>query len=292
MVQLKTEHLTYEYPGAEEPALHDVSVGISTGEFVGLIGANNSGKSTLCYAFTGVVPNLYHGKMQGKVVIDGVDIRDTSVGEIALNVGLVLQVPGSQISGVRYTVFEEVAFGLENRGVAREEMQPRVSKILNLMGLEEYAQHSPFHLSGGQQQRLALATVLATEPSILILDEPTTFLDPQGAKLVFDILRQLQQQGKTIIIAEQKMDLIAEYADRVLAFDEGNLVMDGTPREVLTSPLMQSINLNWTRYSQVADLACKNGLIPTDQPLPASLSETVKVIDRLSPAKENHAHSC
>ncbi|BHH85016.1 energy-coupling factor ABC transporter ATP-binding protein [Desulforhopalus sp. 52FAK] len=292
MVQLTTEHLTYEYPGADEPALHDVSITISTGEFVALIGANNCGKSTLCYALAGVVPQLYHGKMQGKIVIDGVDIRDTSVGEIALNVGLVLQVPGSQISGVRYTVFEEVAFGLENRGVAREEMQQRVRKTLHLMGLEAYAQHSPFHLSGGQQQRLALATVLATEPSVLILDEPTTFLDPQGATLVFDILRQLQQQGKTIIIAEQKMDLIAEYADRVLAFDEGNLVMDGTPREVLTSPIMQRIHLNWTRYSQVADLACKNGLIPADQPLPASLSETVEVIDRLSPVRENHVHSC
>ena len=292
MVQLKTEHLTYGYPGAEKPALQDVSIEISAGEFVGVIGANNSGKSTLCYALAGVVPHLYQGKMQGKVVINGIDNRDKTVGEIALNVGLVLQVPGSQISGVRYTVFEEVAFGLENRGVPREEIHRRVGEILDLMGLAEYAKHSPFHLSGGQQQRLALATVLATAPSILILDEPTTFLDPQGAKLVFDILRQLQQQGKTIIIAEQKMDLIAEYADRVLAFDKGHLVLDGTPREVLTSPIMPSINLNWTRYTQVADLACKNGLLSAGQPLPASLSETVDVFDRLSLERESHAHSC
>ena len=288
MVQIETDLLTYQYPGSERPALHEVSISIPAGEFVAVIGANNSGKSTLCYALAGIVPHLYHGKMQGRVLIDGTDNKDKTVSEIALNVGLVLQVPGSQMSGVRYTVFEEVAFGLENRGVPREKMRKQVKRILALIGLEEYAAHSPFHLSGGQQQRLALATVLATDPAILLLDEPTTFLDPQGTTLVFDILRQLQQQGKTIVIAEQKLDLIAEYADRVLAFDKGNLVMNGLPREVLTSPIMQSINLNWTRYTQVVDLACKKRLLPIDLPLPASLSETV---DRLSHIRKTHAYS-
>lgn len=264
-----------------------MSVRIPAGKFVAVIGANNSGKSTFCYALTGVIPHLYHGKMQGRVLIDGIDNKDKTVSEIALHVGLVLQVPGSQMSGVRYTVFEEVAFGLENRGVPRELMREQVTKVLTLIGLDKYATHSPFHLSGGQQQRLALATVLATDPDIIILDEPTTFLDPQGAKLVFDILRQLQQQGKTIIIAEQKLDLIAEYADRVLAFDKGHLVMDGIPREVLTSPIMRDINLNWTRYTQVTDLACQKGLLPIDPPLPASLSDTV---DLLSHRRKPHAY--
>ncbi len=288
MVQLETELLTYQYPGSGKPALHEVSIKIPAGQFVAVIGANNSGKSTLCYAFTGVVPHLYHGQMKGRVLIDGTDNTDRTVGEVARNVGLVLQVPGSQMSGIRYTVFEEVAFGLENRGVAREKMQERVETVLSLIGLEEYATRSPFHLSGGQQQRLALATVLAVDPAILVLDEPTAFLDPQGAKMVFDILRQLQQQGKTIIITEQKLDLIAEYADRVLAFDRGQLVMDGSPREVLTSPLMQSIKLNWTRYTQVAELLRQKGLWPADLLLPASLSETV---NGLAPLGRKHASS-
>ena len=253
-----------------------------------IIGANNSGKSTLCYALAGVVPHLYHGKMEGRVRINGIDNKDKTVSEIAHHVGLVLQVPGSQMSGVRYTVFEEVAFGLENRGVPREKMQERVETVLALIGLLEYATRSPFQLSGGQQQRLALATVLAVDPAILVLDEPTAFLDPQGAKLVFDILRQLQQQGKTIVIAEQRLDLIAEYADRVLAFDKGRLVLDGSPREVLTSPVMPSINLNWTRYTQVTELMRQKGLWPVDLPLPASLSETV---DELSHLRKTHAHS-
>ncbi|MFT5701803.1 MAG: energy-coupling factor transport system ATP-binding protein [Desulforhopalus sp.] len=288
MVMIETDLLTYQYPGSEKPALQEVSLSIPAGQFVAVIGANNSGKSTLCYALTGVVPHLYHGKMKGRVLIDGTDNREKTVSEIACNVGLVLQVPGSQMSGVRYTVFEEVAFGLENQGVIREKMQERVETVLALIGLEEYATRSPFHLSGGQQQRLALATVLAVDPAILVLDEPTTFLDPQGTKLVFDILRQLQQQGKTIIIAEQKLDLIAEYADRVLAFDKGQLVLDGSPREVLTSPVMRSIKLNGTRYTQVAELLRQKGLWSVDLPLPASLSEAV---DGLSHLRKTHAHS-
>jgi energy-coupling factor transporter ATP-binding protein EcfA2 len=148
---------------------------------------------------------------------------------------------------------------------------------LSLLGLESVANHSPFELSGGQQQRLALATVFALDPDIIILDEPTTFLDPQGAELVFETLSQMQQQGKTIVIAEQRLDLIAHYADRVLAFDNGNLVMDGRPQEVLTSSTMQKIRLDWTRYTQVADLARKRGLLQESKPLPASLGETVKI---------------
>ncbi len=288
MLKLQTDLLTYRYSEFGKPSLHEVSIKIPAGEFIAVVGANNSGKSTLCYAFAGVVPHLYHGKMDGRVLVNGTDNNHKTVSEIAHHVGLVLQVPGSQMSGVRFTVFEEVAFGLENRGVPREKMRERVETVLALIGLLEYATRSPFQLSGGQQQRLALATVLAVDPAILVLDEPTTFLDPQGAKLVFDILRQLQQQGKTIVIAEQRLDLIAEYADRVLAFDKGHLVMDGNPREVLTSPKMRSINLNWTRYTEVADLARQKGLWPIDLPLSASLSETV---DGLSHIRKTHAHS-
>jgi energy-coupling factor transport system ATP-binding protein len=275
MAQIATDLLSYRYSESEKQALHNVTLQIHAGEFVAIVGANNSGKSTLCYALAGVVPHLYHGKIEGKVLIDGIDNKYRTISEIAQHVGLVLQVPCNQMSGVRYTVFEEVAFGLENRGVPREKIQERVKTVLALLGLEKFATYSPFELSGGQQQRLALATILAVDPTIIILDEPTTFLDPQGAELVFDILRQLQQQGKTIIIAEQRLELIAQYANRVIAFDKGHLVMDGVPREVLTSSTMQSIQLNWTRFTQVAHLARKKGLLQADTPLPASLRETI-----------------
>ena len=288
MLQIEIDHLTYHYPDSDLPALDNVSIEVDAGEFIAVIGVNNSGKSTLCYALSGVVPHLYNGNMKGSVLINGIDHKNKTVSDIARDIGLVLQVPSSQISGVRYTVFEEVAFSLENRGVPREEIQKRVEAVLTLIGLEPFAARSPFHLSGGQQQRLALATILAVDPAVLILDEPTTFLDPQGAKLVFDILRQLQQRGKTIVITEQRLDLIAEYADRVLAFDKGRLVMDGCPRDVLTSQHMRSIDLNWTRYTQVAELMRQKGLWPVEMSLPASLAETV---DGLSCRRPPHDHS-
>lgn len=280
MYRIITDSLTYSYPGVENPALRKVTMQIRGGEFVALIGANNSGKSSLCYALAGVIPHLYHGVLEGSVLIAGVDNQERSISEIAQHVGLVLQVPGNQVSGIRYTVFEEVAFGLENRGIPREQIKERVTSVLSLIGLEKVAELSPFELSGGQQQRLALATVLAVNPDIIILDEPTTFLDPHGAELVFEILLQMQRQGKTIVIAEQRLDLIAHYADRVLAFDRGSLVMDGPPAEVLTSSLMKNIRLDWTRYTQVAYLATKNGLLPEDQPLPASLHETRDIFSK------------
>jgi len=287
MNQIEISQLTYHYPGAEKAALDEVSLKISAGEFVAVIGANNSGKSTFCLAITGVVPHLYHGGMKGKVLIDGKDNESRTVSEIGLDAGLVLQMPVSQISGVRCTVFEEVAFGLENRGVAREEICSRVEYVLALLGLERFASRSPFQLSGGQQQRLALATVLAVDPSIIVLDEPTTFLDPQGARLVFKILQQLQLQGKTIVLAEQRLDLIAEYADRVLALDAGRLVIDGSPREVLTSPLMERVKLSRTRYTRVAELLCQRGIWPAELLLPASLAETIAGVTE---CRKRHDH--
>lgn len=275
MTQIVTEQLSYRYSEPEKLALDNVTVQITAGEFVAVIGANNSGKSTFCYALAGVIPHLYNGEINGRVRIAGIDNNNRTVSEIAQHVGMILQVPRDQMSGIRYTVFEEVAFGLENRGVPRETIQERVKNVLPRIGLEKLANHSPFELSGGQQQRLALATVLAVDPEIIILDEPTTFLDPQGAELVFELLSQLQRQGKTIIIAEQRLDLIAQHATRVLAFDTGNLVMDGPPRVVLTATTMQRIQLNWTRYTQVAHLARKRGLLPADHPLPASLRESL-----------------
>lgn len=281
MSQIQIDNLSYLYRGAEKPSLHKVSLNISQGECVAIIGANNSGKSTLCYALAGVVPHLYNGRISGTVLIDEKDNSSRHVSEIARQVGLVLQMPEKQLSGVRYTVTEEVAFGLENLGVPRQKMLERIQEVLTLMGLRDVAERSPFHLSGGQIQRLALATVLAVDPSILVLDEPTTFLDPQGARQVFETLHVLKLQKKTVVIAEQRLDLIAEYADRVIALDQGRVVLDGKPEDALISPLLQKIGLNWTRYTQVAELAKVHGIWPDGRPLSASLSTTIDGLEKI-----------
>ncbi len=275
MSGIEIERLTYHYPGTDNASLKDVSLKIPRGEFAAIIGANNSGKSTLCCAISGIVPHLYHGRMHGIVRVNGTDISVMSVSEIARDVGMVMPIPGNQLSGFHYTVFEEVAFGLENKGMQRDKIIERVKQVLLMTGLEDLAERSPYQLSGGQQQRLVLAASIALEPSILVLDEPTALLDPMGTTEVFTLLQRLNRQGTTIVIAEHRLEFIAEYADRVIALYNGKKVLDGIPQDILTSSVLKKIGLEWTRYTQVAVLARERGLWAAGKPLSTSFFDTV-----------------
>ncbi|BCS86864.1 energy-coupling factor ABC transporter ATP-binding protein [Pseudodesulfovibrio sediminis] len=275
MATLTLDDVTYAYPGTQSAALNGISARIEHGECVALIGANDAGKSTLCYALTGVVPHLFNGRLSGDILKNDERLSELSVAEIACDVGLVMQIPANQFSNVRFTVFEEVAFSLENRGVEREAIWERVMRVLALTGLTELAERSPQQLSGGQQQRVVLASMLVGEPDVLVLDEPTTFLDPRGTREVFEILDRLRSQGKTIVIAEQKLDMVARYADRVLALHQGKLVLDGPPCEVLVDPMIREIGLDWTRYTQVAALAVEHDRWKAGQALATTFSEVV-----------------
>ncbi|WP_319542273.1 ABC transporter ATP-binding protein [uncultured Pseudodesulfovibrio sp.] len=275
MAAISIDALSYSYPGSTQKALDAVSADIIAGEFVAVLGVNDAGKSTLCYALAGVIPHLLNGKIAGRVHVGESDIHVMNMADIASLVGLVMQVPGNQLSGVRFTVFEEIAFTLENRGVPREDIRQRVEQVLAATGLTDLADRSPQHLSGGQQQRVVLASMLVGDPAALVLDEPTTFLDPQGTRQVFEILGALRQQGKTIVIAEQKMEMVARYADRVLVLHEGKLVMNGPPAEVLVDPRMQEVGLDWTRYTKVAVLAKERQLWKEEHALPVTLSGTL-----------------
>ncbi|MGL1930870.1 MAG: energy-coupling factor ABC transporter ATP-binding protein [Desulfotalea sp.] len=275
MPVLEISHLTFTYPTATKPSLKDLSFTVASGELVAVIGANNSGKSSLCYALTGVIPHFYGGVFAGSVLVDGIDTADWTISDFSQIIGLVMQVPTNQLSGIRYTVFEEVAFGLENLGVSRSEIVKKVTKVLSLTGLSDLHDRSPYELSGGQQQKLALAAILVLSPSVLVLDEPTTFLDPQGSLEVFDIISDLKRQGKTVIIAEQSLEWIAEYADRVIVLANGELVLNGTPEEVLTNPKMKLVGLDWTPYTKTAELAKQQGLWGKDKALPSTFAATV-----------------
>jgi energy-coupling factor transporter ATP-binding protein EcfA2 len=275
MPALEVSRLTFTYPTAPRPSLKDVSFSVEAGELAAVVGANNSGKSTLCYALSGVVPNFYRGRFAGSVMAGTMNTTEWTISELALKVGLVMQIPGNQLSGVKYTVFEEVAFGLENLGVSLAEIIEKVSAILTVTGLSDLGDRSPYQLSGGQQQKLALSAVLAMSPSILVLDEPTTFLDPEGAREVFDILLELKQQGKTIIIAEQRLEWIAEYCDRVFVLASGELALSGTPEEVLTSPKIKEFGLDWMPYTKSAKLASQMGLWQKGRQLPSTFAAAV-----------------
>jgi len=273
MAVIEVADLSYTYPTGQRPALKNLTFQIEAGQLVALLGANDAGKSSLCLALAGFIPQLYHGEMQGAVSILGADTRQHAPAHFAGQVGLVLQNPANQLSGMRYTVFEEVAFGLENLGVAPNAMPARIRRALKLAGLEGLDDRSPYTLSGGQQQRLALASVLTLEPSVLILDEPTAMLDPQGSQEVFAVVQQLSRSGVTVIIAEHRLEWVAQYADRVIALARGEMLLDGTPQAVLSSPALIPAGIGWTRYTHAARLGQERNLWPAHLRLPVTLQQ-------------------
>jgi energy-coupling factor transport system ATP-binding protein len=234
MKKIMVENLRYKYPLSEKLALNNLSFQIEQGEFIGIIGKNLSGKSTLCQALIGLVPHFYKGAYGGKVFIDGLEVRNYSIAEISLKVGIVFQNPFTQITGSKMTVYEEIAFGLENIGISRNEMRNRIDYVLDLLGITPFKDQMPFDLSGGQMQRMAIASIIAMKPDILILDEPTSQLDPEGSREVFNAIHELSRQGITVILAEHKMEKIAEYCQRVLLLNDGQIVDFDIPEKIFS----------------------------------------------------------
>src|SRR5512139_1974243 len=209
MAVVELRDVTYKYPLTDSPALQQVSMQVDEGQFVAIIGPNGAGKSTLCFTIAGFVPHFFKGELTGTVKVAGLESQKSSLSEWVMNVGLAFQNPFNQISGAKYTVFEEVAFGLENTGVPREEMRERVQKTLALTGIEDLADRSPYSLSGGQQQRVALTSILVMQTKVLVLDEPTSQMDPIGTREVFGVVRTMAERGMTVIMAEHKVEWIA-----------------------------------------------------------------------------------
>lgn len=276
MAIIEVENLSYLYPMTETPALHEVSLQVEEGEFVAIIGPNGAGKSTLCYAISGFVPHFFQGQLTGKVQVAGLSLQDSTLRQWVLNVGLAFQNPFNQISGSKFTVFEEIAFGLENIGVPRDEMITRVEKIMALTGISDLAERSPYSLSGGQQQRVALTSILVMEPKILVLDEPTSQLDPIGTREVFQVIKALSGQGITVVMAEHKIEWVAEFADQVVALYQGGVILKGSPAEVLTSPSLADLEFGLSRYTSTAQLAIKQNLWPSNRRLPIKLQEAIE----------------
>ncbi len=227
----KVEDVSFRYAGARDYALKDVSLEVREGEFLGILGASGSGKSTLCLLFNGIIPHSIGGEFEGNVYVKGKNTREASVAELSTIVGLVLQNPDAQLFNM--TVEEEVAFALENFGLDREEMRKRISWALKLAGLEGLEKEFPPNLSGGQKQRLAIASVIAMKPEMLVLDEPTSQLDPLGREQVLSLVTLLnKEKGLTVVMVEHNTDYLLNFADRVVVVDKGEIILEGRPREV------------------------------------------------------------
>jgi energy-coupling factor transport system ATP-binding protein len=275
MAIVNLQNVTYKYPLTDTPALQNINLQVNEGEFLAMIGPNGAGKSTLCYTLAGFVPHFFKGELTGLVEVLGRESLNSTLSEWVLNVGLAFQNPFNQISGAKYTVFEELAFGLENIGIPREEMKARVEDAMKLTGISDLAERSPYSLSGGQQQRVALTSILVMQPKVLVLDEPTSQMDPIGTRDVFGVIRRMAESGMTVIVVEHKVEWIAQFADRVIALKDGQIFLDGTPSEVLTSPLLQENGFGISRYTSVARKAKEIGLWKKDE-LPVTLDEATE----------------
>ena len=232
-VVIECKNVTYSYPLTEKPSIANLNLSLERGKFYGVIGENGSGKTTLCAILRGFAPSFYQGEIQGDVLFDGKPLAEYG-GDISTKIGYVFQNPFTQISGVKDTVFEEVAYGLENFGVPVEEIVERVERVMKLTNIEHLAMKSPYELSGGQMQRVALASVIVLEPDVLVIDEPTSQLDPQGTESVFEIIKQMKAKGITIVLVEHKIDLIAEYADEVIVLKDAEVIAKGNTSEILS----------------------------------------------------------
>ena len=232
---ISLKNVSYTYPLEKQRVIENVSFDFEKGRVYGIIGKNESGKTSLCNIIRGFIPEIYKGELQGTVLIKGQPISDYDLGDLAAIIGYSFQNPFTQISGVKETVYEEIAYGMENLGFEREKMIQKVDELIKLFFLEELKEKNPFELSGGQKQRVSLASIIALDPEVVILDEPTSQLDPQSTEEVFKIVSYLKEQGKTVIIVEHKIDLLAEYCDDILLMNEGKIVLAGEVSDVLTN---------------------------------------------------------
>ncbi len=230
---LALENVSYRYPGAPRPALRDFTLTLNDGEVIGVVGASESGKSTLALVCSGLAPRSIGGTLTGRLLIDGEDLQGRPMHEMAAHVGICFQNPTSQLSQVADTVFEEVAFGPLNLGLDRLEVARRTTSALEKLGIGSLAERDPGRLSGGQMQLVAVAGLLAMNPRHLVLDEPTAQLDPAGKRLVADSLASLAKSGTALLIAEHDTDLLAGLCSRVVVLDTGAIAYEGPTPEVL-----------------------------------------------------------
>ncbi|MDX1813676.1 MAG: ATP-binding cassette domain-containing protein [Candidatus Bathyarchaeia archaeon] len=259
MAIIETKKLTYTYPGVTKQSIKDISINVEKGEFVLITGPSGCGKTTLCRCFNGLIPHFYQGELKGKITVAGMDTIKHQTHAMAKSVGLVFQNPENQLFAL--SVEKDVAFGLENLGIPREEMRERVEWALKLTGIYDLRERSPHEISGGQQQRVALAAVLAMQPEIIVLDEPTSFLDPLSADKIFEVIHELNKKlGVTVLLVEHRLDLTAKYADHIIIMDEGKVCFDGNPREILNTEETRLIGVGIPKATLLYHVLRKEGV--------------------------------
>ncbi|MDU4731356.1 energy-coupling factor transporter ATPase [Finegoldia magna] len=251
---IEIKNLSFQYEGSSKKVLKNLNINIKEGEFICVLGHNGSGKSTLAKLI-----NAQFIPTEGDILVGNMNTKDDdNLWNIREMCGMVFQNPDNQL--VATIVEEDVAFGPENLGVPREELRKRVDDCLELVGMTDYKRHSPALLSGGQKQRIAIAGILAMNPKCLLMDEPTAMLDPQGRKDILDTVLKLREMGKTIIHITHYMEECVN-ADRIIVINEGDVVLEGTPREVFSNvEQMKEIGLDVPEPTEISYLLNKSNI--------------------------------
>lgn len=275
MSRIEFEDVSWEYRTGDGPAVENLDSTIESGSFVGITGPSDAGKSTFCRLIPGYIPHYFDGDLDGRVVVGDADVRETTIGDLADRVGMLFENPFDQLTGASTTVIEEVAFGLENLGFAREEMVDRAVGSLQRVGIEELIDRNPQRLSGGQSQRVALASILAIQPDVLVLDEPTSQLDPHGAEAVFELVADMKSRGYTVIVASQRLDRLAPHLDRLLVMENGGIAHDGSPAEVLTTPGIEDL-VDVPEAVRVGTRLREEGYVDPGEPVPLSVKGAIE----------------
>ena len=249
---ISVKNLGFVYQGGKTAALDGINIEIPDGDFVGITGTSGAGKTTFTFALNGIIPQKIKGDFYGAVTVDGVDTAEHPAEEFARKVGQVFQDIDSQM--VASVVEDEILFGLENFGVPHEEIGQRVDKVLKELGIEDLRDREISSLSGGQKQKVAIASMLALEPEVIVLDEPTGELDPESSREIFKILTALNRdKGITVIIVEQKIMLLCEYVKHMMVLDKGKIAFYGTPGDMASSiDTFKDLGINVPRVTELS----------------------------------------
>ena len=272
---MEIENLSFRYPDAPKKAVDSFTLEMGESEIVVLAGPSGCGKSTLLRSINGLIPHMYTGDYSGDVRVAGSSVKASSMRDLAQTVGFLFQNPENQI--FMFTVERDVAFGLENLGVPRPEMRRRVDEAIGLLGIGNISQRAPHELSDGQKQRVALAGVLAMRPRLVILDEPTSLLDPKtAAELVSLVARLRKELGTTFVVVEHRLDLLVRVADKIVVMSDGKKALEGTPREVLFSQDAEAYGVSVPSVTRLQKMLAGDGVIPEGELLtPAQLAKAV-----------------
>jgi energy-coupling factor transporter ATPase len=254
---IEVKNLTFTYTGSNKPAIKNINFSIDQGEFVVITGPSGCGKTTLVRCFNSLIPSFYRGEISGKINVLNLDASKSNTSTLAKKVGFVFQNPENQLFSL--SVERDVAFGPENLGLKRDETRQRVDWAMNIVGIEDLRETAPYELSGGQQQRAAIACVLAMKPEIIVLDEPTSFLDPLSSYEILEAIAELRDTvGITIILIEHRLDLVSKYADRIMIMDDGQIVLEGPPSKVYSEEA-KLLGVGIPKVSMLFNLLKKDG---------------------------------